>query len=115
MVRQHSWRVHHGAVHGMTEVGWSWDFLGEIRMVEPHDCMVLEAAGSGRAESQVGGKEWGVTADVGCGPETCQVPASCGRVQSTRADSEVPRVGGGERRCCCKLWEAGVSLLSLTS
>lgn len=50
------------------QVGWSWDFLGEIRMAEPHDFVVLEASGSGQADSQVGGKEWGVTADGGMWP-----------------------------------------------
>ena len=68
MVRQRSWRVHHGAVHAVTKVVWSWDFLGEKRMAEPRDCMVLEAVGSGRADSQVGGKERGVTADDGRWP-----------------------------------------------
>ena len=67
MVRQRSWRVHHGAVHGVTEVGWSWDFLGEIHMAEPHDCGP-GGCRSGQADSQVGGKEWGVTADGGMWP-----------------------------------------------
>lgn len=77
--------------------------------------VVLEAAGQGRQTAKWVGRNGVSLLMVGCGPGTCQVPASCGRVQSARADSEAHRVGGGERRDCCTLWEVGVSMHPLTS